>query len=592
MKEPLYAIGYARVSSPKQAQEGESLEDQANAIRRFSQFNGWTLYPDDTILEEQFSGKVGIRPLYEHALKLIKKNPGKIKYFIVKVIDRFSRAGSMEYQLMKADLARLGVELRDIGGVIQPKVNSLDHLGFNYEWSMISPSQISEVVLAEQARSERSSILTRLIAAEIGLTQSGFQIGPANDGFVNAFVEFDGRKKCVQAPDPERAHFFVEMFNLRAEGIYSDEEIVERVNGLGYRSKTKKRWSANKTKVVSHTIPGKLTVKQLQRIISRPAYCGIICEKWTHNLPIRAKWDGLVSISTFNRANRGKVYIQELEDGTISILRNLNKKKLTDKRNNYRKDFEYKNVVMCPHCGKAMLASFPRGKSGKGFGTYHCARKHAYYGISKVTMDKAWASYLPSLQFTQEFLEKLEIVLIAGFRKREGAIAKETGSANQQVALLQDKKATLLESFNNATTPIMRQIIEEQAVKLQMEIDAARELRERLEVKEDDIHSFIAHAKILMEHPAKMLMDITNKQEQLELFNLFFDEFPTYQKLLNGTPKTSLVFKLKEEFVRSKSQFVSVQSLEWNSIEKMIMQWNRLFDALKNRKAKLSERLT
>ncbi len=54
-------------------------------------------------------------------MSLIKKNPGKVKYFIVKVIDRFSRGGSGPYQAMKDELARHGVELRDMSGVIQPK---------------------------------------------------------------------------------------------------------------------------------------------------------------------------------------------------------------------------------------------------------------------------------------------------------------------------------------------------------------------------------------------------------------------------------------------------------------------------------------
>ncbi len=51
-------------------------------------------------------------------------------------------------------------------------------------------------------------------------------------GFQNAKVKVDGKKRTVLAPDPIESVWMVRMFELRAEGIVSDEDIVEEVNRL------------------------------------------------------------------------------------------------------------------------------------------------------------------------------------------------------------------------------------------------------------------------------------------------------------------------------------------------------------------------
>lgn len=44
----------------------------------------------------------------------------------------------------------------------------------------------------------------------------------------------------------------------------------------------------------------------LQLYVKNPLYAGIICEKWTKNIPIKAQFKGLVSIELWNKANRGE----------------------------------------------------------------------------------------------------------------------------------------------------------------------------------------------------------------------------------------------------------------------------------------------
>jgi hypothetical protein len=86
------------------------------------------------------------------------------------------------------------------------------------------------------------------------------------------------------------------MFDLKAQGLLTDDQIVEEINALGYKSRNRSI---------------KLTVKQMQVCLKKPIYAGIIQTAWTGHTPIRAQYDGLVSVETWNRANRGKLKIVE-----------------------------------------------------------------------------------------------------------------------------------------------------------------------------------------------------------------------------------------------------------------------------------------
>ena len=82
--------------------------------------------------------------------------------------------------------------------------------------------------------------------------------------------------------------------------------------------------------------------------------------------------------------------------------------------------------------------------------------------------------------------------------------------------------------------------------RLEGEIRAARKKRDELEVNENDIHDFVAHAKELLEHPTTILENVANELEQISLYSLVFEVFPTYEEINIGTPKLSLVFELSQ----------------------------------------------
>jgi hypothetical protein len=579
--DPIYAVGYARVSTPKQAVEGESLDIQAEAIRRHITGRGWTVFPADGVLQEPFTGATDNRPIYQAAIRLIKSNPGKVRYFLIKTIDRFSREGAFGYKQMKRELSALGVELRDIGGVIQPVVNSLEHLNLKYSWSERSPSDLGEVVIAEAADQERHRLLTRMVETEVNLTRDGYHLGPANDGYVSRRVVVEGRKKVAQFPDPERAHYFRTMFEMRADGAYSDREIVRRVNEMGFRTKSFSRWDKSKTKIIDRSGGRPLTVKRFQKLIQRPAYCGVVVRKWTGGQPIRAKGgEALVSIDLFNRANRSRVRIDDQDDGSLRIIYDEQITKEIPKRHKFSSRWRFKNVVLCPRCKRPLWASASRGRSGQKFAAYHCARDHERYSVSQPTLDAAFGGYLGALAFERDFWDSFGPLLERTFLDAADDASQVDRQRRAELPTLEDRRRQLCLAFADASSPSIRRVIEEQVTQLDVAIDALKSGDQSFRCERPDYDAFLSHARAILEHPAEVLENIMNFKEQVTLYGLLFAEWPTYEEIVSGTAQLRPMFVLSERFRTVGTVAVHRRGLDWNTLHQEMLRWKDAYWAI------------
>ncbi len=545
---------YCRVSSPKQAQQGESIEDQERICRTIAErYNSNIL----EVFREQFSGRKDDRPVIEDIISFVKKNPNKVNFIIFRAIDRFTRNGTLGYESLKNKLAQYDVGLIDSNGVIQPEKNTLEHLGVKYDWSITRPSEVSELVLAQQGKNEVNQILTRMIGAEINLVRDGYKVRQANDGYLNQKVFIEGKKKVIQIPDPIRSKFYIKMFEMSI--THTDKEVVDYVNAMGYRSLEQKIWNKNKTKIIGNKGGNKLDVKQLQKIRQRPIYAGVNTEKWAV-MPIKTQYEGLISIDIFNKANKGKIYIEEKKDGSIIIHKDYNIHQLKRMKDN--PVFPHKSVVLCPECGKPFLGSSPKGKY-KSIPTYHCARNHKYYGINKVEFEKKLTEFISKLKYKDNgFLKAFEATLINKYREKEKELGEFSVRVGTSVIELEAEKKQAIEAFTSTKNEIIRKELEKKIEEIHLEIENMRKERNGLEVQENDIHSFVRYVKNLMEHPIEMLVKQKNLPALKGLFSLVFDELPTYTEIVNGTPKLSIPFKLKDEFEINKSLCVTLQRIE------------------------------
>src|SRR3989344_9027055 len=308
------AVAAIRVSSTKQGLQGDSPKDQREQIEQFALSHNINVKKYFVFIE---SASKEEQPVQE-AIDYCKEAGNDIQLFIVKSIDRFTRGGSYLYDHLKNQLDKYGVGLMDIYGIIgSQKINTLEHLGIEFKWSVYSPTKKSEILEAERAKDEIRDILTRMIGSEVRYVRLGYQIGIPPYGYVNEKAETIHGKRVVLRAYPEEAKWIIKMYDLRVRGTMTDQQIVDEINNLGFKSRKRYvRDPKDRTKIIGVKGDIKLNLKQYYKFIERPVYAGVVDHKWTEGTPVKGQFEGLVSFKTFNQANRGKLLLSE-ENGRV-----------------------------------------------------------------------------------------------------------------------------------------------------------------------------------------------------------------------------------------------------------------------------------
>lgn len=555
------AVALLRVSSDKQFQHGQSIETQQMKVDLCADRRQMAIV---RYFVEHFSGRRTDRLVIEELLGFLGQN-SDIKAVIIGDIDRFTRAGAEMYLFLRRQFYGLGVELIDSTGVIQPSSNTLAHLGFEYDWSVRSPSQMAEVILAENASSEVTNILTRTIGQAIQLAQQGFQVRAPNFGFRNErHTDENGKKRTIMVADKTEASFISAMFQMRAEGILSDTEICERINAMGFKTRPLNRRDLKTRRIVAEIGGKPLDVNRLQKYVARTIYCGVRCEKWTNNEPVRAEVEPIVSIETFNRANKGKIRVVEHADGRLLIDRG--DRLHQNHRNN--PDFLFRHVVVCPECGKPFLGSKSRGKSGNHFGYYHCSRRHKYLGVNKTEFEATVGYALDFIKAKPGFLGLFREVVREVWIEKNGNAAKERQAVQQHAEELKARQGLLLRKLEQCQSAIVQEKLEAEIEGLEAQIKSAGRQRQAHALKSDEINAYFEIAKYLLEHPRRFAFKAETKGELEKIWSFIFVSLPSYRDLRDGTPDLRLVYRLSRQSKADKIQLASQLSAQWNTFER------------------------
>lgn len=559
------AIGYIRLSDPKQLQGG-GAENQADAIKHYIKAHGMTLYKNK-VFQEVYTGTTNDRPVFNALLEEIKKQKGKIKYFIIKKIDRSSRAGSKEYLEMKLTLASLGVEMRDAEGVIQPPQNRLAHRNVGYDWSTTSSSHMAEIILAEVASEDRKNILTRTVDTSITRVETGYKLREANYGYKNKrILTEDGQYKYIQEPYEPEAIFIRTIFKDSSESLLTDKEIVDKINTLGARTRLRHTYNKARTKVIGTKEGNKISVKQMQKWRQNPIYCGVINEHWgklqKRTITSLAQYEGLISIDLFNRANKGKVFIELAPEKRVKILYDLKPEKIIKKRQKFRKDFLFKNVVLCPHCKNPFKASISKSKSKKAVPYYHCERGHKYFGVPKKEFEDNVYDFISRIRFSDLYYTKLKKFLTLEFRNKMNSLNDDHINLDEGLTKLREELKEIYNSIKKSKSPTVLDSLEKEYEEKLAEINTREEERKALRITEEDLTEFLETSKAIVEHPEDILVDVQSFEHQIAVNSLFFEELPTYTEILSGTPKLTLFFKLLSSSNDKEDVLVTLQRVE------------------------------
>lgn len=554
------AVAAIRVSSIKQGVDGDSPEAQKEQLERYAQTHNINIKKFFIFLESASKEK---QPVQE-AIDYCKNRKNNIQIFVIKSIDRFTRGGSLFYEELKMQLEKNKVRLVDIYGIIgQQQVNTLEHLGVSFNWSVYSPTKKSEILEAERAKDEMRDIMSRMIGAEIRYSRMGYWVRQAPMGFMNEKIETPNGKRVILKPHPVESNWIIKMFELRCRGNLSDYQIVDEINNLGFKSRILYfRDRHDKTKIIKEKGGNKLDIKALWRYVKNPLYAGINLVNWTKDNPQKGKFKGLVSIETFNKANKGSRTIIEEEDGNIKYYKKQPPEYLI-KKGVRNPDFPYKKVVLCPHCQKPLFGSASRGRLGKYYPAYHCNKRGHYFRVPKKDFDETVINFIKNIKLAPNYAETLEKAVINEWNKRQTESNKDKVNIDTQVDELKTQGKITADKIKYLTSEVAIKYIEEDLIKIDNQIgNLLAEKEKTVLVKPTDIEQVMKYIKYYLEHIEYLLIDSPDPVTRASYFGVLFDSAPTYQELTSGTQKFSECIKLNEVFTSSKDKLVTPYGLE------------------------------
>ncbi len=367
-------------------------------------------------------------------------------------------------------------------------------------------------------------------------------------------------------PIDEEARFIKLIFELRAEGMHSDEEICSKVNSMGYLSRPFNKYHPVTRQIIGQGGKLQLSAKKLRRFVTTPVYCGFLYGKWTSYKLLKVPYDqALISIDLFNRANRGKVII-ERQDDEYHILFNREKQN----RNSGHNSFLLRHVVHCPECATPFLASKSRGKSGNYFGYYHCSRNHKYIGINQKEFESTVANYFKKITYKRKFFGLLKEIARDIWIQKNKSQKQVEDSINNHIHELKQRQKNLLNRIETCTSQTVQKKLEQEYEALDEAIIRAENECRNSNITQDDIESYFLFLKSTMEHPVQSLQNTSNKQELMKIWSLVFGKHPNFEEIKNGTPQLSLVFRLSRSSKASKGHLVKQLSSQWNTFEQDI----------------------
>lgn len=537
------AVILVRASSAKQAAEGDSLTQQREQCQSYIKKQGWNCVKVFSFIE---SGAADVRTFFNEVIDYSIDPKNKVDVLVFKNMSRFTRAGGAEYLALKKKLDKSGIRLTDIFHTLSEEVNTLEDLGLSYSWSCYFQNDVAEIEMAEQARSERRNILSQMLRAEVTYVRLGYYVRSPPYGYVTKKIETEHGKRAILIPVPEEAFYIKKVFELRAQG-FNQKEIANQINSLGYRSRIRNKRDSRTQKAVSTTVGTKANDKRISEMLARPVYAGVIREVWTNMQPVKARFPGIIDLDLFNRANQGKINISIAgEKVSIKYDKELSADSKKQRRSKNNPLYPFKNVVLCPKCGRKLAGSASKGRSGKRYPAYHCSAGHARWALSSNEVNENISDFIGKLEFDVGFSDLLKALFYEEWDKKRQDVIEESHLKEKIVDDLLAAQKNVFNSIKSVGSSLVRKALESEYDELEVKLIAARETRDLQVRKEINVKKGFEYAKYFMEHWKDLLIDRENVRRQEQLFGMLFDELPTYDQIVNGTAKLNLYFSVNK----------------------------------------------
>jgi site-specific DNA recombinase len=222
------AIGYVRVSTSEQANDGYGLDAQERAIRVYCRDAGMRVVRVER--DEGESGSNGLETRHGLAHALAALEAGEAEFLIVKRLDRLAR----DLLIQETVVGRLRQHGRSVLSVEEPDASSDDYTRV-----------LVRQVLGAISQYERCVIQARMAAGKAAKAASGGYVG----GRPRYGTRAEGRE-LIQDTDETAIVEFVH--RLRAGGL-SYREIASELTREGFRPRTAHQWHSEQVRRIAQS---------------------------------------------------------------------------------------------------------------------------------------------------------------------------------------------------------------------------------------------------------------------------------------------------------------------------------------------------
>ena len=439
-------FGYTRVSTVKQG-DGVSLEAQRDAITNYAA--KFSLSISHWFEEKETAAKQG-RPKFNQMIAALQS--GDAAGVVIHKIDRSARNFS--------DWAMIG-ELLDAGIDVRFAHESLDMTSRGGRLT----ADIQAVIAADYVRNLRQECIKGLE----GRLKQGIYPFKAPIGYLDQGA---GKAKI---PDPQRAPFVRQAFELYATQQYSIRSLLRKLNAIGFRNSSGRPISKG----------------CLEILLNNPFYHGTIFLKRTQR--------------TFQGVHE-PIIDKALFDRVQALKSNKQIKKETVHNHLYRR------LITCGHCTRSLYGELHKGRVYMRCQTRGCATK----SIRQDRLMSEFENALRSAQINDADHARLKRVMVRWLKKRSREQDKR--AIELQLANLNERQEKLTDALLDAL--IDKATFEERKARLAADREALE--KSLSEIGETDADERLGRHFLELTKSLSLLYQMADPQKKRRLTEILF----------------------------------------------------------------------
>lgn len=386
-------VGYWRVSTDRQGRDGVSLDEQAAAGARWCREHDAELVASYVEDESAWTKRGARRPALRQALDFIRREGGRVRYFLVYDLSRFAR-NLFDQLTVQQELARLGVQLTTVTLPLDDTAHGRAIAGY--------------LGVTNQLQSDLAS--EKIQGAMLEVVRRGRSPHLAPVGYRNA-LDATGAKTIVI--DQDRGPLVRRGFELAASG-WRPTRIAEELERLGLRSRAGKR----------------IRQQEIRKILANRVYMGRVVSH-RHGLDVAGAHEPLVSAETWAAAQR----VLGPGGSEMAVA-----------QRNVDEQFPLRGLLRCRHCGERITASQSRSHTGRHYAYYHCwAPACRAVRVRREMVEQWFFATLHSLEMTPGEAALLRATLVDAWRAQRAVAAQARERLVAEADRLERRRDRLVE---------------------------------------------------------------------------------------------------------------------------------------------------